>query len=185
MDIYIKCLYFVCMHLLYAGGQLINEIQNHLEFEDVLTDSQDDFWVWRSEAYNLKTLRLEDGNRTHTIELTLCIEPALNDRNVTVVVDDVVYSNDGPPDKLYFSANGIKIGDFTTIEKWMHGQEWNVFRNSGRIGPTLIMSKGNYTINIEVETDKWGVELDRIEINAENQDLKTNLFCNARMYRKL
>lgn len=174
--VFTLCYYF-------ALSQLTFEIQQHFEFENALSEQQDDYWVWRSQAYKLKTLRLEDTNRTHTIELILCIEPYLDDRNVTVYIDDIVYSNDGPSDIIHALINGVDIGNFTTKEKWRNGHEWNVFRNSGRIGPSVVLSRGDYLLHIEVETDKWGVELDRIEINAENQDPLEKLFCGSRLIK--
>lgn len=174
----------ICVHVMgfyLVLAQFTFEIQQHFEFENALSEMQDDYWVWRSQAYKQKTLRLADGNRTHSIELTLCIEPYLSDQTVTIYVDDIVYSNDGPSDVIYIQINGINIGNYTTIEKWRSGHEWNVFRNSRKIGPNIVLSKGEYLLQIEVETDKWGVELDRIEINAENQDPMGKLFCAARL----
>lgn len=182
MESLIKCSSFI-LYISCVFSQFTFEIQKHFEFENALTEDQSDYWVWRSQAYRLKTLRLEDSNRTHSIELDLCIEPYLDDQNVTLYVDDIVYSNDGPSDLIYIIINGIEIGNFTTEEEWRSGHEWNVFRNSGRIGPSVVLSRGNYLLQIEVETDKWGVELDRIEINAENQDPMGKLFCGSRLVR--
>ncbi|KAH3747020.1 hypothetical protein DPMN_181441 [Dreissena polymorpha] len=165
-------------------GQSSIEIQQHFEFENVLSDDQQDFWVWRSEAYNQKTLRLEDINRAHTIELKLCIEPFNPNQKVLLVVSDILYSNDGPSDIVYLKINGLPIGNFTTIEQWRSGYEWNIFRNSKVIGPSILVQKGNYMLAIEVETDKWGVELDRIQINAENHDPTKRMFCGAALKKK-
>ena len=165
----------------FVSAQFTFEIQQHFEFEDALDETQGEFWVWRSQAYDLKTLRLEDTNRTYTIELKLCVDPYLEGLNVTVYIDDIIYSNDGPSDLVYIQINGVNIGNFTTVEEWHSGYEWNVFRNSNRIGPSVVLSKGNYLLHVEVESDKWGVELDRIEINAENQDPMSKLFCGGKL----
>lgn len=162
-------------------AQFIFEIQQHYELEDALNENQSDFWVWRSEAYNLKTIRLEDTNRTYTIELTLCIDPYA-EGNVTAYVNDIRYSNDGPSDIVYVKVNGIPIGNFTTEEDWHSGHQWNIFKNSGRVGPGMVFRKGQYTMQLEVETDRYGVEFDRIRMNAENQNPLTNIFCGGRLF---
>ncbi|KAH3872710.1 hypothetical protein DPMN_035931 [Dreissena polymorpha] len=164
-----------------AEGQSSIETQQHFELENVLSDDQQDYWVWRSEAYNQKTLRLD---RAHTIELRLCIEPFNPNQKVLIVVSDILYSNDGPSDIVYLKINGQAIGNFTTIEQWGSGYEWNIFRNSKVIGPSMSVEKGNFMLAIEVETDKWGVELDRIQINAENHDPTKRMFCGAALKKK-
>lgn len=164
--------------------QFTFEIQQHFEFENSLKESQESFRAWRSEASRQKTLRIVDYNRTYTVELDLCLDPYYDEQNTTIFVNDIVYSNDGPSDTVYVRINKENIGNFTTLERWRNGYKWNVFRNSGRIGPSLTLPKGVHTLEIEVETDKWGVELDRIEINAENQNPLSNMFCNATLYAK-
>ncbi|KAH3747022.1 hypothetical protein DPMN_181443 [Dreissena polymorpha] len=123
-------------------------------------------------------------NRTHTIELMLCIEPYNPNQTVVITVSDIRYSNDGPSDIVYLKINDVEIGNFTTREKWLRGHEWNIFRNSKIIGPSVEVEKGRYVLSIEVETDKWGVELDRIRINAENQDPMKSMFCGAALKKK-
>lgn len=165
-------------------AQFTFEIQQHFEFENAVDEAQVGFWVWRSEAYGLKTLRLEDYNRTYTVELTLCIEPYIDGQNTTVFVHDVLYSNDGPSDNVYIMIDNNEIGNFTTREKWLSGYKWNVFRNAGRVGQPVVLAPGKHILELEVETDYYGVELDRIIINADNQDPLGRLFCNATLYRK-
>lgn len=162
-------------------AQFTFEIQQHFELENALTEEQKDFWVWRSEAYNLKTLRLEDTNRTYTIELTLCVDPYA-EGNVTAYINDIRYANDGPSDTVYVTVQGIDIGNFTTIEQWRSGHEWNIFKNSGRVGPSMVFRRGQFRMQIQVETDQWGVEFDRIRMNAENQNPMTEIFCGGRLF---
>ncbi|KAH3747025.1 hypothetical protein DPMN_181446 [Dreissena polymorpha] len=160
------------------------EIQNSFEFENALTENQTHLWVWRSEASGLKTLRVTDQVGLSAIELKLCIEPYNATQNVTILIDDIRYSNDGPSDLIVLRFNGITIGNFTTLEKWRSGHEWNVFRNSGNIGPALNLRKGTYTLVLYPLTDQWGVEFDRIRVNAENQnpDPEKKLFCGASFF---
>lgn len=165
-----------------CSAQVPVEIQKHFEFENALSTLQDDMWVWRSEASNLKALRLLDPNGSARIEFTLCIEPLNVTQNVTLYVDDIRYSNDGPSDNVTLRFNGKSIANFTTVEKWMGGHEWNLFRNSGKLGAALSLRQGQHSLMITVRTDRWGIEMDLIRINAENQNPMKELFCGAIVY---
>lgn len=160
-------------------------IQKVFEFEDALTADQNEMWIWRSQASNLKNLRLVDVKGLSGVELTLCVEPLDNERNVTIYIEDIRYSNDGPSDAVKLRFEGVNIASFRTFEKWRSGHEWNVFRNSGGIGPLLLLSKGEYTLGIIVKTDRWGVELDRIKINAVHQHPKQDIICGASVYTSM
>jgi hypothetical protein len=179
----VACIFGAVLETIVSQGPVV-EIQKHFEFEDALTNTQQDMWVWRSEASGLKTLRLEDEYGQARVELTLCITPynrTLN-QNVTLYLDDLRYSNDGPSDLVQLRFNNINFANFTTFEKWRSGHEWNVFRNSGNLGPAINLREGRYNLTISVVTDRWGIEFDRIRMNAENQDPTENLFCGASVY---
>ncbi|XP_052761934.1 uncharacterized protein LOC128204564 [Mya arenaria] len=161
------------------GQNFTVEVQKHYEFENALKEGQG-VWQHRSEASLAKTLRINDlVGGTKMIHLTLCIQPYDTSQNVTFYIDDIRYSNDGPSDNITVLFNGLKIATFKTVEKWRAGQEWNVFRNSGRIGPSLEAMEGQYVLTVYAKTDEWGVELDRIRINAENHSPAKELFCDA------
>lgn len=157
------------------------EIQRHFEFEDILPVEQDSFWVWRSEASNLKTLRLEDPHRVYLIEVKICINPIDANHDVKIDLDDIRYSNDGPTDSVLVTFNGEPWTDFITYEKWASGYDWNIFRNTGRIGESKYLPKGEYVIGLSVVTDEWGMEFDKIRLNAEYQNTETELFCGGRL----
>ena len=158
------------------------EIQRHYEFEDVLTRpalEERELWVWRSEASNYKTLRLVDEEQKYHIQLKVCIEPAEDQEFVTITLDDIRYANDGPFDYIFVSFEGRPWSVYATYERWAHGHDWNIFRNTGRNGVSHRLRKGVYTIDISVLTDKWGLELDKIRLNAEYQRLDSSLFCGG------
>lgn len=157
------------------------EIQRGEEFEHVLTEDQDGFWVWRSEASSLKTLRLVDFNQTFRVEFDICIEPIEGVEIVTLYLDDIRYANDGPNDTIFVTFEGNYWDEYSTYEKWAHGHEWNIFRNTGRVNETKYLTKGVYVIGVSVETDKWGIELDRIRLIAEYQELHSSIFCGGRL----
>ena len=169
-------------------------IQRHMEFEEVLSRTQLnrqqstrglEYWIWRSEASDLKVLRMEDVARQARVNFILCINPIRPFRNVSIKVENIRYSNDGPSDTIYLSLNGIALGEFVTQEKWGGGHEWNVFHNTGPIGETRELPRGRYTLSVEVETDQWGVEYDRISIDATNQNTTTELICDANLVETL
>lgn len=158
------------------------EIQQHYELHRAVPERQDTNWRWRSEASSNKTLRIEDELGASRLELTLCIEPYNATQNVTLFIDDIRYSNDGKSDIVRLMFNGINFANFTTFMKFGSGHEWNVFRNSGNLGPALNLRQGRYTLLITVVTDEYGVEFDRIRINAENQNPEIFMFCGSSFY---
>lgn len=156
-------------------------IQKHFEFEDALSPAQQDMWVWRSEASDLKTLRIVDENGVSEIRFQICVKPYNASGNVTLQIDDIRYSNDGPSDNVTVRFNNIAFAAFTTQEQWRSGHEWNVFKNTGDLGPALNLAPGQYFLQVHVRTDKWGVEFDRIRVNAENQDPNSEIFCGSQV----
>lgn len=157
------------------------ELQRSYQFENVLSREQDENWVWRSEASSLKTLRLVDFDRRYRIDLKICIDPIDGEETVSMYVDDIRYANDGPDDFIFVSFEGKDWNVFPTHEKWAHGHEWNIFRNTGRIKEAKYLTKGEYVISVSVITDKWGLELDKIRLIAEYQKLDSPLFCGGRL----
>jgi hypothetical protein len=157
-------------------------VQRQFEFEDVTKETERDLWVWRSEASGLKTLRLVDEKGKSSVQFTLCVRPNDPKETVAVFVEDLRYCNDGPPDRIKLRFEGIDIARFTTFEKWHSGHEWNVFRNTGRIGPLIRLRQGDFSLNVIVLTDMWGVELDMIKISAINQRPDVDIVCRADLY---
>lgn len=157
------------------------ETQRSYEFENVLSADQEEYWVWRSEASNLKTLRLVDHNQVYRVDFKICIEPVEGKERVSFYLDDIRYANDGPNDTISVTFNGEYWDEYSTNEKWAHGHDWNIFRNSGRVRETKYLSEGEYVIGVSVKTDKWGIELDKIRVIAEYQVLDSEIFCGGRL----
>ena len=155
-----------------------------LEFEDVLADKQDKYLSWRSEASNNKTLRLVDPNgRLLTAHLTLCVEPKDAKPNVSVLIENVRYSNDGPTDSVIFKLQGNYLGHFNSFLTWENGFGWNMFQNSGQIGQKLFLRKGRYGLTVSARTDIHGVELDTLSIRTEWQHPYLGLVCKKSFTR--
>ncbi|XP_053379990.1 uncharacterized protein LOC128548642 [Mercenaria mercenaria] len=161
------------------------EIQRSYEFEDVLSEEQQDyekeFWIWRSEASNLKTLRLVDSHKRYRADFKICIEPIEGREIVPMFLDDIRYANDGPNDTISVTLDGEYWDEYSTYEKWAHGHDWNIFRNTGRLTEVKYLNKGEYVIGVSVKTDQWGIELDKIRLIAEYQELESDLFCGGRL----
>ena len=176
----------ITAHLVAGQG-----IQRHMEFVNVLSDTQLqrqrnnpglEYWIWRSEATELKVLRVEDPARRTSVNFRLCIEPNPTSNNVTIKVENIRYSNDGPSDTVYLTLAGTPLGQFNTFEKWGAGHEWNVFHNSGVIqNSTRVLRRGQYTLSVQAETDQWGIEYDRLTIDAENQNELVELICDSEL----
>lgn len=162
------------------------QLQRYLELEDILSKNQKPqtekpHWVWRSNAINLKTLRIVDQGQQYSINISLCISPNPPSRRVAVQVETIRYSNDGPSDTVTVRIGDNFSGTFRTIERSDGGHGWNVFHDSRPIGKAISLPEGQYTLSLQAKTDRWGVELDRIVINAENQNEHVDLICNSEL----
>lgn len=171
-------LILLCVLKALAEGDVLRQF----EFEDVVQENQTDFWVWRSEASNLKTLRLVDKKGKSSVRFSFCVQPDDTKKPVSVFVEDLRYCNDGPQDRVKLRFESFNIANFKTFEKWRSGHEWNVFRNTGRIGPLIRLRQGEFSLHVLVQTDKWGVELDMIKIRAINQRPDVDIVCNATLH---
>ena len=180
MTLKVSCIIILVLCLNYGLSQTdFVRIQRHFEFENVLTEDQKSFWVWRSEASKLKTLRLEDMIGEYKVFFRICLDPIDPDKNVTLQIANIRYSNDGPSDTCYISLNDQIFSVFYTFERWRSGHEWNVFRNTGPVSRPMELPPGEYELGLSVNTDKWGVEFDRISINTENQNMTSDVFCGS------
>jgi hypothetical protein len=166
---------------LYPIVAIYVEVQRSYQFEDILSEEQNDFWVWRSEASRLKTLRLVDFNQRYRAEFKICIQPIEGEEIVSLYLDDIRYANDGPNDTISVTFDGEFWDEYSTNEKWAHGYDWNIFRNTGRVNETKYLPMGEYVIGVSVRTDKWGIELDKIRLIAEYQVLDSGIFCGGRL----
>lgn len=160
-------------------GQI--HIQKTFEFENALPELSG-AWQWRSDASNGKTLRITDTNGLSEVRLTLCVSPYRRPENVTVSIDNIRYSNDGPFDTIFLKINNLHFLNFTTMERWHSGHEWNVFRETGHLGPGLNLGAGQYVLSLVPKTDEYGIELDYIRFNINNQDPTTNFVCDSQVY---
>lgn len=173
-----RYIWICCLVLgLVASSRAI--VQEIFEFEDALSAEQQDHWVWRSNASKLKTLRVTSLEGRVTAKLLLCIRPRGNHNNVTFYIDDIQYGNDGPSDKIKLKFEGIEIANITSLEKWHSGFEWNVLKNTGQVGPLINLLEGEYTLEVMVQTDAWGMELDYIRITTEHQLRSQPIICDA------
>ncbi|KAL4239203.1 hypothetical protein ACF0H5_000020 [Mactra antiquata] len=172
----------ICLVILLNVCQMFAyvEIQRSFEFENALSEEQSRFWVWRSEASRLKSLRLVDNYRRYLIELKICVEPAEGQQEARIMFDDIRYANDGPNDYIFLTFEDELWFSYATYEKWAHGHEWNIYRNTGRRGDVKTLPRGEYKIGVSVITDKWGLELDKIRLIGEYQVLDSTIFCGGR-----
>lgn len=172
--------------LVISFGQILAEyleIQRTFEFEDVIADpiKQRELWAWRSEASGFKTLRITDHSFRYLVEVKVCIEPTPGQDFVTLHLDDVRYSNDGPFDSIHSYFDGEPWSVYSTYPKWAYGHDWNIFRNTGRSGDPKRLPRGEYVIGFSVNTDEYGIELDKLRLIAEYQKLDSRLFCGGRL----
>ncbi|KAL4239843.1 hypothetical protein ACF0H5_000644 [Mactra antiquata] len=167
----------------------IKTFERTFEFENAPSEQQDDldqdirqrgWWIWRSEASALKGLHVDNAKGNPVIQLKLCLKrQSRNQRTVSVSVENIRYSNDGPLDHLWIYLDTNFLANFTTAGDYEAGHGWNKFRDTGKLGPTLQVRRGQRKITIQVSTDKYGVEFDYIRFKFENVDPNQDVFCGS------
>ena len=86
--------------------------------------------------------------------------------NCSVSVKNVRYSTDGPEqDTINIILANVYLGSFNTTSQKGDGQLWNVFKDSGHVGPTIPLLSGFYELILTVSIDNLGVEVDEITLN--------------------
>lgn len=127
----------------------------HLEAEDgSYTGTKKD----RSAASGKATIHLTTSQHVTSQFSTLS--------SCLLTIHDVAYTNDGGSDTIEAYIDSIKIGSFDTIGASNYGLNWNVIRNTGRIGNNTKISSGAHELQFKaVNTDEYGVELDKSILN--------------------
>ena len=86
--------------------------------------------------------------------------------NCSVTVENISYSTDGPEqDTINITLANVYLGSFNTSSQKGDGQLWNVFKDSGHVGPTIPLLSGFYELILTVSIDNFGVEVDKITLN--------------------
>ena len=116
----------------------------------------------RSAASSDATVALNQGQSTtlHFSVFSTC----------TVSVTNVAYTNDGGSDTISVSVDGTNIGSFQTVAESNAGHNWNVVRNSGNLGNSVIVASGTHTVRVTATTtDQYGVEIDRVSLLFDSE----------------
>ena len=86
--------------------------------------------------------------------------------NCSVSVENVRYSTDGPEqDTINITLANVYLGSFNTTSQKGDGQQWNIFKDSGHVGPTIPLPSEFYELILTVTVDNLGVEVDKITLN--------------------
>ncbi|KAL4239201.1 hypothetical protein ACF0H5_000018 [Mactra antiquata] len=167
----------------------IETFERTFELENAPSEQQDDldkdirqrgWWIWRSEASALKGLHVDNTKGNPVIQLKLCLKrQSMDPRTVSVSVENIRYSNDGPLDHLWIYMDTNFVANFTTAGDYEAGHGWNKFRDTGKLGPTLHVRRGQRRLKILISTDKYGVEFDYIRLKFENVDPNEQVFCGS------
>ncbi|KAL4239996.1 hypothetical protein ACF0H5_000791 [Mactra antiquata] len=104
-----------------------------------------------------------------------------------VSVFDVAYSNDGAADTIQVIIDGQLVGSFQSDILQGRGKGWNLFKSSRELKRKLHLHSGRHIINLKVNTDRWGVELDKIVLNIDDdmlsyEDIICNMYCSDIKY---
>ena len=86
--------------------------------------------------------------------------------NCSVSVENIRYSTDGPEqDTINITLANVYLGSFNTTSQKGDGQLWNVFKDSGHVGPTVPLPSGFYNLILTPGIENLGVEVDKITLN--------------------
>lgn len=136
----------------------------------------DKFTINRNSAKGYGSVNFKEGD---SFKIYFCLR-----EETKVNLNNVRYSNDGGSDIIEFGMDGILLGVLTSHSKSNYGKGWNEFIATGSIGPSIILSSGRHFITVNItKTDFYGVELDQLEITAEDyyiseEIFKCSLFCD-------
>lgn len=99
-------------------------------------------------------------------------------KDVEVSLNQIVYSNDGGSDTFEVKLDGkTHLGNLKTPEQTNGGKNWNAFLHSGQVGPNMTLESGRHTITLDFkETDRFGVDVDFIEVAVNDEKLSKELF---------
>ncbi|ESO85406.1 hypothetical protein LOTGIDRAFT_154902 [Lottia gigantea] len=124
---------------------------------------------YRSLASNGQTLYLHQNDY---VTYNFClIKPT------SVILEDVITSNDGPADTIQVKINDGVIGTFQSVAGSNYGFNWNVFSPSGQIGQTLNLGAGQHSISIYViAADNFGVEVDVFKFDVLDDEVSKDTF---------
>lgn len=91
----------------------------------------------------------------------------LTQSSCNIDILNVIHSNDGPSDNLTLYLNRKEIGSFQSVEHTREGVFWNEMVESGLVGKTNVLSKGNHTLYMNVSAvDIYGIEIDNVIVGA-------------------
>ncbi|KAK6172705.1 hypothetical protein SNE40_016314 [Patella caerulea] len=126
----------------------------------------------RSNASNKTDVRLLHNEM---LSFKFCLNVETN-----VIIENVMFSNDGGADKCALHINGIKAGEFESTAESNYSQLWNNFKSSGNIGSTMALDYECNTITLFVTSaDDNGIEIDHIDIFVEDAKVTEDIFrCN-------
>lgn len=112
-------------------------------------------------------------NKGQSLNFYFCLRHAAE-----VSLNQVVYSNDGGSDTFEMRLDGKHfLGSLKTPEQSNGGKNWNKFLYSGQKGPNMTLESGRHTITLEFkETDRFGIDVDFIEVSVNDEKLRKDLF---------
>lgn len=126
----------------------------------------------RSSASGLKSVHLYEGDYLQT---EICLMP-----NTELSIQAIVYSNDGPADRIRVSLDTQVLSDFWTLAFTDGGKGWDRFtpyQPHQSIFSTI--AEGLHILKLTVvQSDRYGVEIDNIAVTVNSTFPLTSLNCN-------
>lgn len=103
------------------------------------------------------------------------------DKESDVLVDNILYSNDGEEDILTVLMNWEEIGTFRTHSRSQGGKAWTDYVSTGRIGRIRRLPAGQHSLVLLLtQSDKFGVEIDKVTVKIGEESIQKQVFlCNV------
>ncbi|KAL3877033.1 hypothetical protein ACJMK2_034789 [Sinanodonta woodiana] len=145
------------------ASSVVLEAENAVHFEGKQV-------VSRLNASGQATLKMYKGQ---TVSFEFCLTT-----DTKLEVQNLWYSNDGKSDLITVTVDDTKLGEVLTQMQFKSGEAWNIFKPSGPLGSSVYLSEGKHKLKLRVKKgDKYGVEIDKIELFLQNGQLKNSSEC--------
>ncbi|KAL4239839.1 hypothetical protein ACF0H5_000640 [Mactra antiquata] len=110
------------------------------------------------------------------LRVNFCIQ-----ERTSVRINDIVYSNDGLPDKIEILLDGTLLGQFYTHTHSDWGNLWSNQSSSGLIGQTNMLAPGNHELTFHVANsgDCFGVELWSMQVSVFTAVDPSSFWCDS------
>lgn len=143
-------------------------------------------------VYRTRRALLLEDTEVHVTDVTgntslvagICSVPEDISKKVNVTISDVYFAEGQVGGALLtFLIGGNEVGTFNTSDVLIDLPSSNgtteLLPHSGQIGEPVELPFGNFSLNINIVTDEYGVSLKGIQIDTYNQNSSVDILCGG------